>query len=144
MSTHYLIDYESIQPKQLEGWLDEETSITLFVGPQQQRLPIELVMRMQALGGRGRYVKIERAGKNALDFHLAFYLGELAAADRQARYRILSKDSGFDSLIAHLQARGLDVERLREIPAERDSSAAVAALPAAPADGDEGFYPLNK
>ncbi|MBK1618483.1 hypothetical protein CKO42_08535 [Lamprobacter modestohalophilus] len=138
MTTHYLIDYESIQPKQLEGWLANETSITLFVGPQQHRLPIDLVMRMQALGERGRYVKIERAGKNALDFHLAFYLGELAAADPQARYRILSKDSGFDSLIAHLQARGLDVERLREDPAARDGSPAVADLPATPADGDEG------
>ncbi|MBK5931712.1 PIN domain-containing protein [Halochromatium salexigens] len=111
MTTHYLIDYESIQPRQLEGWFTREATITLFVGPQQHRLPIELVMRMQALGERGRYVKIERSGKNALDFHLAFYLGELAAADPQARYRILSKDSGFDSLIAHLQARGLDVER---------------------------------
>ncbi|MEA3641903.1 MAG: PIN domain-containing protein, partial [Lamprobacter sp.] len=115
-----------------------DTTITLFIGPHQHRLPIELVMRMQALGERGRYDKIERAGMNALDFHLAFYLGELAAADPQDRYRILSKDSGFDHLIAHLQARGLDVERLREDPAARMGSAAVADLPAPPADGDEG------
>ncbi|MEA3643993.1 MAG: PIN domain-containing protein [Lamprobacter sp.] len=112
MTTHYLIDYESIQPRQLEDGIDSDTTITLFIGPHQHRLPIELVMRMQALGERGRYVKIERAGKNALDFHLAFYLGELASRDPQACYRILSKDSGFDSLIEHLQARGLDSARL--------------------------------
>ena len=57
-------------------------------------------------------MKIAGAGRNALDFHLAFYLGELAATTPRARLRIVSKDTGFDLLVAHLCARGLAVERV--------------------------------
>lgn len=113
---HFLIDYESIQPRHLETWADEDTHVTVFVGAHQERLPFDLVAAMQALGARARYVKIGRAGKNALDFHLAFHLGELVARNPEATYRIVSKDGGFDALIADLQARGLAVERLRVEP----------------------------
>ncbi|NCC30328.1 MAG: NYN domain-containing protein [Gammaproteobacteria bacterium] len=113
---HILIDYESIQPRHLETWADEDTHVTVFVGAHQHRLPFDLVAAMQALGARGRYIKLRHPGKNLLDFHLAFHLGELVAGDSAATYRIVSKDGGFDALIADLQARGLDVERLRVEP----------------------------
>ncbi|NCA73044.1 MAG: NYN domain-containing protein, partial [Sphingobacteriia bacterium] len=89
---------------------------TVFVGAHQHRLPFDLVAAMQALGARGRYIKLRHTGKNLLDFHLAFHLGELVARDPEATYRIVSKDGGFDALIADLQARGLAVERLRMEP----------------------------
>ncbi|CRI66763.1 hypothetical protein THIOKS13090001 [Thiocapsa sp. KS1] len=90
--------------------------MTVLVGAHQERLPFDLVAAMQALGARARYVKIGRAGKNALDFHLAFHLGELVARNPEATYRIVSKDGGFDALIADFQVRGLAVERLRVEP----------------------------
>jgi uncharacterized LabA/DUF88 family protein len=107
-----LIDFESIQPRHPETWSDEDTHVTVFVGAHQERLPFDFVAAMQALGARARYVKIGRGGKNALDFHLAFDLGELAARDPTAIFRVISRDGGFDALIEHLQARGLDVERI--------------------------------
>jgi hypothetical protein len=67
---------------------------------------------MQALGGRGRYIKVKAPGKNALDFHLSFHLGELTNQEPDCTYWIISKDSGYDPLIEHLQARGLAVERV--------------------------------
>lgn len=76
---------------------------------------------MQALGARGRYIKLRHIGKNLLDFHLAFHLGELVARNPEANYRIVSKDGGFDALIADLQTRGLAVERLRLEPAPTGS-----------------------
>ena len=36
---------------------------------------------MQALGDRANYVEIDGSGPNALDFHIAYYIGELATAD---------------------------------------------------------------
>lgn len=109
---HILIDFESIQPRHLEAWADADTRVTVFVGAHQHRIPFEIAAAMQSLGARGRYVKLHRAGKNLLDFHLAFHLGELIARDPEARYQIVSRDSGFDALIEDLQARGLAVERL--------------------------------
>ncbi|NCA91035.1 MAG: NYN domain-containing protein [Gammaproteobacteria bacterium] len=113
---HILIDYESIQPRHLETWADEDTHVTVFVGAHRNRLPFDLVAAMQALGKRGRYVKLRHTGKNLLDFHLAFHLGELVARNPEATYRIVSKDGGFDALIEDLKARGLAVERLRVEP----------------------------
>ena len=120
---HVLIDFESIQPRHLEIWAHQDTHVTVFVGAHQERLPFDLVAAMQALGSRARYVKIGRAGKNALDFHLAFYLGELAARDPTASFRVMSRDGGFDVLIEHLQARGLAVERIsNEAPPSDEST----------------------
>jgi hypothetical protein len=115
---HLLIDYESLQPNPLEDWIDKETRVTVFVGAHQHRIPFELASAMQALGKRGRYVKVKHTGKNALDFQLMFYLGELVGQDPGATYRIVSKDTGFDALIDDLRARGLAVERLSLEPAK--------------------------
>ena len=119
---HLLIDYESIQPRHLETWADKDTHVTVFVGAHQDGLPCDFVAELQALGSRARYVKIARAGKNALDFHLAFYLGELAARDPTATFRVMSRVGGFDALIAHLLARGLAVERISSEAPPSDES----------------------
>lgn len=60
---------------------------------------------MQELGDRAEYIVLETSGANALDFHIAYYLGVLAAADSSGFFHIISKDTGFDPLIAHLKAR---------------------------------------
>ena len=117
---HVLIDYESVQPGDLGALALTDVRVTVFVGAHQTRLPFALVAAMQALGARGRYVKIGGAGRNALDFHLAFYLGELAAGEPHAHYRIVSKDTGFDPLIGHLQGRGLRVDRVPAMPGAGD------------------------
>ena len=47
-------------------------------------------------GENGQYVKISGNGKNALDFHLAYYVGELATNDPEVYFHVISKDTGFD------------------------------------------------
>ncbi|NEX23840.1 hypothetical protein G3480_26915 [Thiorhodococcus mannitoliphagus] len=119
---HFLIDYESLQPPDLAGLQGEDVRVLIFVGAQQNRIPFDFANAMQQLGERARYVKISGAGRNALDFHLAFYLGEVVQKDPGGVFRIVSKDGGFDPLIAHLQADEIDVKRL-EILGERPRSA---------------------
>lgn len=42
---------------------------------------------------------------NNLDFHFAYYLGKFGAeADRLVRFEVISNDSGFSPLIAHIKA----------------------------------------
>lgn len=97
------------------------------LGALQNRLPFDFANTMQGLGERARYVKIGGVGRNALDFHLAFYLGDLVREDPGGVFRIVSKDSGFDPLIEHLQARGLDVERWHELPGSPPGAIGVTA-----------------
>ena len=104
---YILVDYENDPVKSLALLKDSQFRVTVFLGPHNTKLPVELVLAMQALGDRARYVVLETPGKNALDFHIAFYLGALANEDPGGFFHIISKDTGFDPLIKHLKARNI-------------------------------------
>jgi hypothetical protein len=124
---HVLIDFENVQPKNLGLLLGKGYRVYVFVGENQTRLPFDLVDAMQQLGDHGRYIKIAGQGRNALDFHVAFYLGELVQQDPQGYFHVISRDTGFDPLIKHLRARGVEAHReqdLAEIPPLRTPATA--------------------
>lgn len=120
-----LIDFENVQPKNLELLSKHPFKIYVFVGANQTKVSFDLASAMQTLGSNAQYIKISGNGPNALDFHIACYIGELAAHDPKAYFHIISKDKGFDPLVAHLKARKLRVQRsndLAEIPVLRVAS----------------------
>ena len=113
MITNYiLIDFENVQPKDLSVFDAEQFKIIVFVGASQKKLPIELAKALQPFGSKAEYIQITGSGSNALDFHIAFYIGWLVKQDSSAHFYIISKDKGFDPLIRHLKARGIPVSRL--------------------------------
>ncbi len=127
MATNYvLIDFENVQPGNLEVLKQHPFNVIVFVGANQVKIPFGLAEAMQALGDAAQYIKITGTGKNALDFHIAYYVGELATKDPNAYFHIISRDTGFDTLIKHLKARGIRIQRerdLAEIPVVRMSTA---------------------
>jgi hypothetical protein len=60
---------------------------------------------------------LESSGSNALDFHIAYYIGVLSAQDSSAFFHIISKDTGFDPLIKHLKSKGIFAQRSLSISA---------------------------
>jgi hypothetical protein len=122
-----LIDFENVQPRNLALLLGGDFRVYCFVGENQTKLPYDLAAAMQELGGRGQYIKIAGNGPNALDFHIAYYLGELIREYPEGYFHIISKDTGFDPLIEHLRRRQIQVHRerdLAEIPPLRLPAAA--------------------
>ena len=106
MRTHYvLIDYENVQPSSLAELDAEHIRVLLFVGASQNKLTFDIAVAVQKLGRRAEYIKIAGNGSNALDFHIAFHIGHLAAQDPTAFFYIISKDTGFAPLIQHLKER---------------------------------------
>jgi hypothetical protein len=120
LKTNYiLIDYENVQAKSLALLKGEQFQVRIFLGPGNTKLPVELVLAMHELGERADYVILETPGANALDFHIAYYLGVLAANDSTGCFHIISKDTGFDPLIKHMKARKISVTRsisIEQIP----------------------------
>ena len=120
MATNYvLIDFENVQPRNLELLTKHPFKVFVFVGANQTKVSFDLADSMQLLGNNAQYIKISGNGQNALDFHIAYYIGELAAKDPDAYFHIISKDRGFDPLIKHLSDRNIRVQRekdLAEIP----------------------------
>lgn len=126
-TNYVLIDFENVQPKNLELLSKHPFKVLVFVGASQTKVPYDLAEAMQQLGENAEYIKITGNGKNALDFHIAFSVGELSVKDPKAHFHIISKDTGFDPLIKHLKARKIHIQRekdLAEIPILRMDSAA--------------------
>lgn len=107
-TNYVLVDYENVQPKSLAALMsDVPFKVFLFVGASQSKVSLEVAQSMHALGPNAEYVRITGNGPNALDFHIAFYIGRLAAADANAFFHVISKDTGFDPLIAHMKEKGI-------------------------------------
>jgi hypothetical protein len=116
---YVLVDFENVQPKNLELLKEHPFRVLVFIGANQTKFPRHFVVAMQALGEQADYVEIAGNGPNALDFHIAYYIGELAAREPDAHFHIISKDRGFDPLIQHLKGKKIRVRRekdLAEIP----------------------------
>jgi hypothetical protein len=131
VKTNYvLIDYENVQPAALAVLDQEHFRIIIFVGAGQAKIAFEIAAALQQLGPRGEYVKISGNGSNALDFHIAFYIGQLAAHDPDAYFHIISKDTGFDPLISHLKSKKILACRSRDVTDIPIVKAATATSPA--------------
>jgi hypothetical protein len=72
---YVLIDYESVQPEALSVLHEEHFRLIVFVGATQAKVSFETAAALQRMGNRAEYIKIAGTGPNALDFHIAFYIG---------------------------------------------------------------------
>ena len=110
-----LIDFESVQPESLAALEREHFKVIVFVGANQAKVPIEIATALQRMGANAEYVKISGHGKNALDFHICYYIGQLAAQDPATYFHVISKDGGFDPLIQHLKSKKIFCARSSSI-----------------------------
>lgn len=116
MKTNYvLIDFENVRPKNLGILNGHNFKVIVFVGSKQTKITLDLATAMQSLGENAKYIQIEGNGPNALDFHIAFYIGEISAKDNNCYFHIISKDKGFDPLIKHLKTKKIHVQREKDI-----------------------------
>ncbi len=116
MRTNYvLIDFENVQPDSIGLLNGEQFKVLVFVGANQSKLSFSTASALQALGSQAQYIKISGNGSNALDFHIAYYIGKLAASDTSAYFHIVSKDKGFEPLIQHLRSQKIFAGRVTSI-----------------------------
>ena len=124
-----LVDFENVQPKDIGLLKDGPFKVKVYLGPNQSKIPISLAAALQSLGENAEYIVLETAGNNALDFHIAYYIGVLSALEPNAFFHIISKDSGFDPLLKYLKSKKVFAHRstcIADIPYFKP------VLPAAP------------
>ena len=108
---HVFVDFENVH--QIESGVIGDTSVTftLLLGAKQKKLDVALVEQLMAHASSVRLVRLSSSGRNALDFALAYYLGQAVAADPAGTFHIVAKDKGYDPLVAHLRTRQVQVHR---------------------------------
>lgn len=112
--TYILVDFENVQPPDMGLLSGEQYQLRIFRGPHQKKLDFDIAESLQPHGDRVKYIQSDRHGKNALDFHIAFYMGRLLqeleangpSANSNTRFVVISKDGGFDALMSHVQSLG--------------------------------------
>ena len=134
MKPHYvLVDFENVQPRNLGLLRGSGFRIKVFLGSQQGKLDVDFVRALQAFGDDAEYIPMGGSGKNALDFHLAYFLGKLSTEQPDAAFSIISRDTGFDPLVRYLRAQGIDCKRSAAVTDIPHIKAQAAAAPPAPA-----------
>lgn len=101
-NNYIFVDFESVQDIDLALIEGKPVKVFLFIGEQQTKTSVKLMMQALQVPDQVQVIKLERGGKNALDFVLAHHTGRQAAADPNGFIHILSKDKGFDALVALL------------------------------------------
>jgi PIN domain len=122
--TMLLVDFENVGKIDLAA-VPDGFVVALFFGAAQKSVPKEFLKAAVKLRERFVSIDIEGQGKNALDFHIAYYLGQYLTQSATTPCVILSKDRGFDPLIKHLGSRGFTVRRANTLREACPPAAAV-------------------
>lgn len=126
----------------------EDVRVMLLIGEKQRRLDLELVRQIHQHAAQVSLIEVGASGRNALDMVLAWHLGRSAERHPDDAFFVVSKDRDYDPLIRHLQAAGIQVQRVdsfsalpflaasrpaRRTGAGRKAASAAAAREPAPA-----------
>lgn len=108
--THVLVDWENVQPtdQDIQQLVPDVTAVWLFHGPQQKNAAANQALFDQHL----TLVPIARVGKNALDFHLSFYMGYIASRNPQAHFVVIANDQGYLPMLEHARMLGFSVQQI--------------------------------
>lgn len=127
--THVLLDYENVQPgdAELRALVPDVAQVWVFHGPHQR----EVEKRFASFGTGATAVPISKTGKNALDFHLSFYMGYIASRSPESKMVVVANDKGYEPMLEHARAMGFLVRRQAHgtatTPAKKTAAKKVAA-----------------
>lgn len=126
-TTYVLIDYENVQPNVVACLNHAHVRVLVFLGAHQTKISCDVASALQYMGPRAEYIRLTGHGNNALDMHIAFFIGQIATTDPNASFHIISKDTGFDPLIDYLKSKQIRVARsidIKDIPFVKAAQAA--------------------
>lgn len=107
---HVLLDYENVQPteEELRALVPEASQVWVFHGPHQRQVE----KHFAGFGNTVTAVPISKTGKNALDFHLSFYMGYIASRNPLASLVVVANDKGYEPMLEHARAMGFAARQL--------------------------------
>ncbi|MBD5451422.1 MAG: hypothetical protein HDR25_02160 [Lachnospiraceae bacterium] len=129
MNTYYLVDYENVGDDGLSNChkLDKTDHIHIFYTGDKTRININILNN-----GSNSELKVHKvqSGNQSVDMHLVFFLGYLLGIneDKDCSYVIISKDKGYDKVIAFWKDQKNDriVRAVRINPPISNQSTAIA------------------
>jgi NTP pyrophosphatase (non-canonical NTP hydrolase) len=122
---HVLLDYENVQPSEsaLRALVPDASQVWVFHGPHQRQVE----KHFAGFGEAVTAVPISKVGKNALDFHLSFYVGYIASRNPLATLVVIANDKGYEPMLAHARDLGFAARQLGHTKPKRTVAAKAPA-----------------
>jgi hypothetical protein len=108
---HVFLDFENVHEIDLAAIGSKAVSFTLLLGPHQTKLDVAIVEKLMEHANSVKLVRLNSAGRNALDFTLAYYIGRAVSSDPTGFFYIIAKDTGYDPLVEHLKKNHIHASR---------------------------------
>ena len=109
----YLIDFENVHDSGLNGInaLTDQDEVSIFYSNKSEHMSFDTHVNIMKSEARIKYIKLRRSAKNYLDFQLCTHLGYLIGSQTEGPFFIISKDTGYDSIIDYWRDHGITVTR---------------------------------
>ncbi|MGN0570393.1 MAG: PIN domain-containing protein [Candidatus Fimenecus sp.] len=114
----YLVDYENVGVDGFNGLskLNANAKLVIFYSENKDKITFGLHKRLCESSADISYMRADiSAGKNALDFQLAFYAGVLSEKYPECEIYIVSKDKGYDSLVKIAHKQNCVIKRVEDL-----------------------------
>lgn len=127
----FLVDLENVGMSGLKGIekLSENNRVEIFYGTKTGSIAFDKHVELSRLRVEIDYHKAAKTGKNYLDFQMGTYLGWLIGKGETGKFFIISKDTGYDSVIDFwkTQKPELTIVRQGQIQSEKADSTKAGA-----------------
>ena len=110
-----LVDCENLGQLDLQPLHNCAAKVVLFIGLHQKSVTVEFLKEALELRPKLSVIKSPAAGKDALDFQMAFHAGKVAAIEPTTHFFFVTNDKGFDALVLQMNSEGLVAQRVPAI-----------------------------
>lgn len=113
----YLVDYENVNKDGLNGVskLDSSHSVYIFYSEKADSMTFGLHRRLMETKANVDFFRVTVGTKNSLDFQLVSFLGYLIAKHEKETFVIVSKDTGFNSVVDFWSRKKINISRSESI-----------------------------
>lgn len=107
MDMHFMIDFENVLARGLQGceYMNERDKITIFYSQACAQIENRWLQAILATGADLDICKLQKTGKNALDFYIASRIGEEYGEGFSGVIAIVSNDKGFQAVRGYWKYR---------------------------------------
>ena len=97
---HFMIDFENTKSRGMQGaeYLQADDSVTIFYSQACMKIEQGRLRQLKEAGCGFKLCKLQKSGKNALDFYIASHIGEIYGQGYTGMTAIVSNDAGFQAV----------------------------------------------
>ena len=113
--SYYLIDFENVKTDGIFSLCNFKPNdkVVIFYSDNCKNISMDIFAKITNISIRFKFIKIKAGVKNALDFHLASYLGYLIGKNfTKTAYFIVSNDKDYNCVCEYWKGKNINVSIL--------------------------------